>query len=302
MKIFLALAFSLISAALGVTASDRLVLSQGPPVEGTFKGITGTRVAFERQITQGAMLVSFDLGQIQRLEVSLPAKLRAALPAPGPDDLDRLRTAWKPYVGVSQIPPGTLAELAAALAVTLSDSPEAAQRAEGKELIGKLEATAGRDPALRPQILRAQALQVFHQGDAQATEAFFQNIPPADQSVVAELRTRLRLAAARRAVAELDALETEWPKWHLMSEMIARRRELIDEALFGFLDAPVRNPSDSEAAAEGLLEAARLLARINDADGAQKRLDFLKTAYPGTAAASRATKISIHPPDKKPTE
>jgi hypothetical protein len=126
--------------------------------------------------------------------------------------------------------------------------------------------------------------------------AFLDKDQQRDASIVeskelAEMRSRVSFIRADLAWAQLQALENEWPKWHLMPEIRDKRRQLINDAIDHSLEPAAFHATLQKQCAEGLWKAIQVYLHTDKKDQALLRAEALVYYFPDPDYVPRAENL-----------
>ncbi len=253
----------------------------GEIVSQSEKGIT---FSFTRD-GGGKSKVEIPWEAIERIEFSLSAEEAAALGDPASAQLELLASIWDeqaPWIGREASP---AAEIGLAYAERLADS---GRERDLEKALGIFDIVAGEawEPARQAKALRRKLMVLLRAG--REKEALREAEAIADASDNPALLLESKMMLSGNYFEKLMEIEEENPRWFLDDEVRPERDRLfhsaVDHALYPYLFYG----SLEDAAARGLIRAARIYEYAGDTLNSRRCAEDILKLYPKTELASEA--------------
>jgi hypothetical protein len=257
--------------ATGVPLSaDTLQLKSGQKVEGEVIAFDGKNLKIRSQFGAGSAEVPYPMALVEKVTLTVPPTLGAALAEPVASAVPVLEEYWKrwePFLAVPETDSGRVA-LALAKAHLASGKKKDAQTALGlTEAVRSQDWNSGRkEEATRLRLTALAASGKIEQAMEEASQ--LENLGGGDESGLAQARVRSLLLKADLAWKKLLKLEESWPKWEEMPEQRAEHSKLRQEALDGFVFGATFHPELADLASEGLWKAVEAHQHLQQKDQA----------------------------------
>jgi hypothetical protein len=276
--------------------ADTLNLTDGNTMEGAILGRDAESIQIE--VTRGGGKAQLEM-PLDRIE---SIKFSRGLDEAVPGELKKLWLEREAFLEINGSDAGKIG--LAYVKALLAEGDEQVARAT-LPIIGKIRDSSWNesDRTAAGQIRLTAMAAAGDVEQALAEARSLETMGAAETMDIAATRVRSRFVQAKAAWEAKLKLEQDWPKWHLMPEKRAQRRQLINEALDLFLFPVAHHAELTSLCAEGLMEAARIYRQIGKGSEARARAEEIIHYFPDPAYKEQASEFMNQQPEKKePTD
>jgi len=277
-------------SAIPLGAADTVVLRNGESRSGEIVTETHEGITFKYEVPLSNGRTGFTTKKLPWNAIDsirfepLPGE-EAALAQPADASEDQLRKLWMSRLEHLARPRSTAPQLGLLYAERLSNGDSRFARERALDIFRRIEAKAW-DEESRVRATQGRLQTLIHLDRIEDAMVEARRMAEEAENPAVLLEAKHVLAEAE--FDQLAQLEEEHPRWHLDDEVRPRRNAHFHEALDLFLYPYLFHGSREEAAARGLLGAARVHRFAGDLEKARSCAEDILQLYPDTASREPA--------------
>lgn len=281
MKLPLSLFAALVCGATALSADD-LALKNGQTVTGKIINADEKAYTLEIPLGTGTGKMVYPRDSVLTVGLGRTDQQKRLFTSSDTKDIEALRAWWtaeQPWLAVKGTDTGAVGIRLIKLILAEGKKSGGKDAIEIIEVIQAGDWDEGRKASL-PQ-LRVSALLLS--GQTEKASALLQSVASAtggDEEAITTAQVQEKFIDARKAVAQLDDLEKNYPRWPILPEKRDERDRLIQQALDAYLYPVAFHAELQKLCAEGLLNAAVLYARTGQTAEARQAAEELIAQYP----------------------